>query len=305
MNISAPNVSYISPLGPTIKRVYWTLGNKCTYACSYCPKDFHSGTIPYPSIETIQQVFKAIPRSVVMFGGGEPTYHPDFERILEEKPRNVQIGVSSNLARPISFWERVAPKLISVIATYHAEYASLERFVETAKLIYQQCGVLGQVTLVMLPSKWDECVTAFERLVSEGLPVTAKPILNTIDSEEANVYVIPDYTPDQLVWIEKNNNSDGRKVIGLYNKDDILVDRTSTGSIIASKYSFKGWTCYTPVNNLLISKSGDVYDMSCNQRSKLGNIVDGFNVPTEPVVCSQNLCWCTSDLIQRKSKPNV
>lgn len=305
MNITDPEVSYIAPLGPTVKRVYWTLGNNCTYACSYCPKDFHSGTIPYPSLETIQKVFSSLQRSVVMFGGGEPTYHPEFERILDEKPRSIQVGVSSNLARPFHFWQRVAPKLSSVIATYHVEYASLERFIKTAKLIYKDCGVMGQVTLVMLPSKWEECIAAFNALTSEGIPTTAKPILNTIDSEEANVFVIPDYTQEQLFWIEENNRLDGRKVIGLYNKEGILLDRISTGGIIASKYSFKDWSCYTPVNNLLITRFGEVYDMSCNQRKKLGTIEKGFSIPAEPVTCSQDLCWCTSDLIQKKIKPDV
>ena len=63
---------------------YWSLGNTCTYSCSYCPEEFHSGSQPYQFTNAIQNTLKRMPPTFVMFTGGEPTYHPDFEKIETE-----------------------------------------------------------------------------------------------------------------------------------------------------------------------------------------------------------------------------
>jgi len=305
ININDDIVSYVQPINQAVKRVYWNLGNTCPYSCSYCPKEYNSGSVPYHAIDLVLKTLQKLDECVVTFGGGEPTYHPEFERIVDEKPDHIKIGISSNLARPYAFWERIVDKILLVMATYHVEFTNIERFIPTAELIYLKYKRQGQITVVMLPSRWDECVTAYETLVSHKLPVSAKPVLNTIDpTESESIDVIPDYTKEQLDWITKHNEGDGPKFMGIYSKTGELLERVSSWGLLSAKQSFKGWLCYTPMQYLCINKFQDVFDQSCNQRSKIGTLSEGFTIPTSPSICRQSVCWCMSDIIQKKEKIN-
>lgn len=303
ININDPSVGYVKPTYPDVKRVYWNLGNTCPYTCSYCPKEYNSGTVPFHDVDLVLDTMSKLDQSVITFGGGEPTYHPEFERILSEKPKHIKIGVSSNLARPYDFWTRIVDKLTLVMSTYHIEFTNMKRFLPVAELIYLQHKLQGQVTIVMLPSKWDECVTAYETLVSHNLPVSAKPVLNTIDPTESDsIEVVGDYTEEQLAWMTDHNDVEGPKTMGVYSTSGQLLERVSSWGLLSAKQSFKGWLCYTPMFYLCINKFQEVFDQSCNQRSKIGTLTTGFSIPTSPSICRQGACWCMSDIIQKKEK---
>lgn len=302
MDITDPRVKYVKHVGPTVRRVYWNIGNICPYSCSYCPKDYHRGDIPFHSTEIIQSTLKKLPRCVVTFGGGEPTYHPDFAKILKEKPEHIYIGMSSNLSRPYSFWEDIIDDVFTILATYHIEHTILNRFIKTAEYIYSEKKTKGQINLVMLPSHWDKCVDVYQALRSKNLPVSVKPILNTIDpTESSNVGVIPDYSQEQLNWMTEHNN-DAPNFIGLYDTNGVEVGRTSAWGLLSSKQSFKGWKCYTPMYYIYINSRGEIFDQTCDQRSKIGSLESGFDIPTDPKICRLETCWCMSDIIQKKEK---
>lgn len=305
IKINDSRVKYIQPVGPVVKRVYWNLGNICPYTCSYCPASYNSGTVPFHDIDLILKTMHNLDECVITFGGGEPTYHPDFERIINEKPKHIKVGVSSNLARPYDFWTRVVDKLTIVMATFHIEFAKLDRFIQVAELIYLKYKKHGQITLVMVPEKWDECIAAYNELLAHNLPVSAKPILNTIDSTEADsITVIDSYTESQLNWMTTHNEEDSKKFMGVYSDNDELIEQVSIWGLLSAKQSFAGWLCYTPMQYLCITKYQEVYDQSCNQRTKLGTLTEGFTIPTSPVICRQSACWCTSDIVQKKEKIN-
>lgn len=303
ININDASVKYVRPTYPPLKRVYWNLGNTCPYTCSYCPTEHNSGTVPFHNIDLVLGTMNKLGECVITFGGGEPTYHPEFERILSEKPKHIRIGVSSNLARPYEFWERIVNKLSLVMATYHIEFTNMDRFLRAADLIYLKYKRQGQITIVMVPEKWDECVAAYETLVAHNLPVSAKPVLNTIDATEADtIEVIDEYTAEQLAWITDHNDVDGPKTMGVYSGSGELLEKVSPWSLLAAKQSFRGWLCYTPMYYLCINKFQEVFDQACNQRTKLGTLTEGFTAPTEPSICRQGACWCMSDIIQKKEK---
>jgi len=305
ISINDPSVKYVRPMSKIVKRVYWNLGNTCPYSCSYCPTEYNSGSVPYHDFNLVMSTLQNLDECVVTFGGGEPTYHPQFERIISEKPSHIKVGVSSNLARPYDFWERIVNKLTLVMATYHIEFTKMDRFIPVAKLIYTDNKLQGQISIVMVPNKWNECVQAYETLIQHNLPVSAKPVLNTIDpTESENIQVIDGYSDEQLEWITARNeeSSGGPKLIGVYSEKNELLEKLSPWGLLSSKQSFKGWLCYTPMQYLCINKFQEVFDQSCNQRSKLGTLTDGFTVPTKPSICHQGACWCMSDIIQTKEK---
>lgn len=280
--------------------VIWLLGNQCTYECSYCPKMFHDGSAKYQPTDVIQEVMKALPKCNITFSGGEPTFHPDFEKIVLEKPDWVDISIISNASRPLSFWERIAEKLRLVTLTYHVEYAIHERFVSIAELVYKNHKKMGSINLIMMPSRWEECVNVYDKLMSKGFRVAPKSLVENFGVGATKT--VKEYTTEQLNWITEKNKSN-YKLISVINKNNDVIYETSPAELISTnQVNFKGWTCYTNTQCLCIDMIGDVYDTSCSQRTKVGTIYEGFTISTEPLICDQTFCWCYADIIPKKTK---
>jgi len=282
--------------------VLWNLGNQCTYKCSYCPDRFHSGSIPFQSTENIQNFLKKLPKSHVMFTGGEATFHYDFEKIVLEKPNHLQISVISNASRPIEFWKRISPNLKSVILTYHTEFAQFNRFLATADLIFNTCKKSGTINLTMIPEKWEQCIKVYENLLKANLRVTPKPLLEDFGIKANKVLTA--YTPKQLEWISLKNQVDGFKSMKVLDKNGNLLYNTNQSELLSShQTNFNDWLCYTNTQRMYIEMDGSIHMATCGQRIKIGTIYDDIhNIPTDPFICKQNFCWCHSDILPRKVK---
>ena len=249
--------------------VFWVLGNQCTYSCSYCPERFHSGTFKYQPTEKIQKLLKTLPPADVMFSGGEATYHPDFEKIVLEKPDHIKLSVISNASRPIGFWERITEKLHCVILTFHSEFANLDRFLATANLVYKEHKRYGRVNLTMIPEKWDYCINVYNTLIEKKIPVIAKPLVD-------------------IMLLDKDNN---------------VIHNTSAPELLSSHNTdFREWECHTNTSRMYVDMDGSIFDTVCKQRTQTGSIYTGYTLPTEPMICKQNFCWCHSDINAKKIK---
>lgn len=274
--------------------VIWSLGNFCPYKCTYCNPYFNDGRDPYHSLEHINLTLAKIPNnSKVIFSGGEPTYHPDFEEILDNKPDTFSYGVISNGARPKSFWERVYKRMNPIILTFHSEFATLDRFVETALVCKPS---MHRINLTMIPWMWDESVIAYETFIKAGLPVSPKPLVKDFGYTSSSL--LSEYTPDQVAWIrDKNGESGGLNYVKLYDSSGKLIKHTNPSAMLSSgETNFRGWECHTPTKTLYITTEGGIYDTSCKQRRLLGTVSTGFELPTAPVICQQDFCWSHSDI---------
>jgi len=307
INLNSPDVAYMKSLSKEEFHVYWSISSICSYACRYCPSEFHDGKYKYHSLDVVQRTFKKLPTANVMFGGGEPTFHPEFEKLVLEKPDHISISLLTNASRPIAFWERIVDKLDIVITTFHSEYANTDRFLNTMDLIYLKSGRRGQVHLAMDPKNWNICVGMYRKLKEKGIKVTVKPILTSImnlsNPGEPDQKIVDDYTEEQLDWMANLPDNDEFRTIGLYDKHGKLITKTTQSEIVSSKQnSFTGWKCYTPVMYLYIHWDGEVYDTACRQRKRLGNIHEDFTLSGEPITCHQNFCWCYGDIRTTKIK---
>jgi MoaA/NifB/PqqE/SkfB family radical SAM enzyme len=283
--------------------VTWDLGNFCPYSCSYCPDEFHNGSIEYHQIDAIFKVFAQLPKNtIVTFMGGEPTYHPDFENIIENKPDNIKIAIISNAARPLGFWERIAPNLTAATLSFHSEHTIPDRFFEVGELIYKKNKVYGKVFLIMNPEKWDYCVDIYNKLNELQIPVTPKPILENFGFLSTNI--ISTYTKHQIDWLTNENQSRKEKTIKIFDQDKELIYETNSSELILKKLNnFKNWNCYAGMYHLSVEYNGDIHDTRCRQRRLLGNINSNFYLPTSPIICEQSFCSCQSDLQVKKIKP--
>lgn len=77
------------------------------------------------------------------------------------------------------------------------------------------------------------------------------------------------------------------------NVNDLLANETN---------KFKGWLCWAGVQNLTIDNNGDVWRAICKVGGKLGDIHNGFIVPTDPIVCTKENCTCAADIQLSKAK---
>lgn len=280
-------------------RVSWTLGNFCVYKCSYCPSYLNDGSKPYHSADIVLDVFNKLPPNTgVTFLGGEPTYHPEFERIVLEKPDHIKIMMVSNGAKPLSFWETVTPKIVFLTFTFHPEFANIDRFIRNS-LEASKHVKRFQVFLVMIPEKWDYCIKVYNKLIEQGFDVHPKPILKDFGAE-----ILPGYSKEHLGWIHYANKGGEFKNIRIVDKSGEAIYTTTPNELLASKQTnFYGFECYTPMESIAIEVNGDVYNSKCDQRSKIGNIYSGsFEIPTEPMLCKQEMCFCQADIVAKKIK---
>lgn len=301
--LSDPSISYIHGIFPDRFRVFWLLGNFCPYECSYCPQHLHSGTVPYQDADVVIRTMKKLPKGLMFFSGGEPTYHPDFERIIDEKPEHVTIGLISNATRPLAFWERITPNIFSAVLTYHIEYAQFDRFLSIATLVFKTHNKPGRVNLTMLPSRWDECLEVYNKIKDAGISIIAKPILENFGKDSERM--LPEYTDDQISWMtiaSRSTDLDSSPVYAFNDKNE-LVFGTSCAELIATKQiNFKGWRCDLPSKYISISPAGEVYNTTCAQGVYLGNINTGFELDTNSMICQQSFCSCFFDICGKKSK---
>lgn len=280
-------------------QVVWLLGNICTYKCTYCSSTFNGGDQAYHPYEQVLSVLNSLPNdSSVFFSGGEPTYHPDFEKILDAKPDGVELSVISNASRPYAFWERAVPKLAHIILTYHAEFANLERFIETAKLCREK---LDRINLTMIPWKWNECITAYNSLVAWGFPVTPKPLVKDFGFKSSAL--IDEYSNDEINWINEKNKIQNRGYIGFYRQDGTPIKfSTPSEMLVTGENNFNGWECYTPSSSMYIDPDGNIHDTACQQRRLIGTVATGFKMASASIICKQDFCWCHPDMEGTKVK---
>lgn len=304
VDLKNEDVAYLRYTNNVDDIAYWELGNVCTYKCSYCSPVFHAGDVPYQDTQLIQNTLNRLPPMQILFSGGEPTFHPDFEKIVNERPAHIKIGMVSNASRPYAFWERIIDNMNFAILTYHPEYANFDRFFKVAELVYLKNKKSGRVNLIMLPAQWDECVDVYNKLSAAGVPVIAKQVLASFGKGCSGS--IPDYTQEQIDWLSSAAfpPSTGNVRISVFDKDHQVIYLTSANELLAkNQTNFKGWTCHVPSQYLLITQGGFVFNTTCEQKKMVGTLKEGFTYPNPPMICKQNLCWCFTDIAGKKTAP--
>jgi MoaA/NifB/PqqE/SkfB family radical SAM enzyme len=301
-DINDPEVASISPVSGNFY-ILWSLGNQCTYSCSYCDEHFHSGNIKYQPTEVVQRTLNLLPKTTIIFTGGEPTFHPDFEKIILEKPNRITVGLITNGSRPIAFWERIIQKLNGyIMLSYHSEFAQMDRFLATAKLIFNTHKKPGLVHVMMSPANWDSCITVYNKLLENGIQVAAKPLVEDFGMfSAASSY--KGYTVEQEAFINNANTDNLANNIIVKSQDGQELYRTSSYTLLNSKQTnFSGWKCYAGAQRIYIGMDGTVGDTTCGQTVVLGNIYDTFTLVAEPKICKQDFCWSHSETRSLKTK---
>jgi len=135
--------------------------------------------------------------------GGEPTYHPDYLKIVEELGDdsywcNFQsIHMTTNLSRDIKWLEEYAMLVsrfhrASVTASFHSEFANKDLFIEKL-IMLQEHDIHVTINMVMVPEYFEGDYKTALQFHRSGINVTLKP-----QSDPHANFVVSGYTDEQL-----------------------------------------------------------------------------------------------------------
>jgi organic radical activating enzyme len=293
------------------EEIFWLtfiINNICPNACSYCPSNLHNGTNHNYDWNRAKQffikLFEKHPKVHCAISGGEPSVSPFFPELVKMfRQNNSTIGITSNAAKPVAYWEEIAPDLQYICFSWHPEFVD-KKFDEKAAAAAKYTFVM--VRIMMHPDYWDQCVEKYN----------SYKLQTDCSFEPVRVYNWDgvtrtfDYTKEQLDWFENNkprfverDSKTANPELNLgstyYFDDGSTVSSESTGHLInAGITKFKGFNCKIGLNSLMIDAFGEVRRGNCLVGGAIGNIndVDNINWPTKSIICDVEKCTCGTDV---------
>jgi organic radical activating enzyme len=287
----------------------WVINNICTNACSYCPSVLHDGKNHHYNWEKAREFFKILfqryPNIHCSVSGGEPSvspFLPEIAKIFHEA--NHTLGLTSNAAKPVDYWDNISPYLNYICFSYHPEFPD-KKFVEKVSTAGNHTFVTARV--MMYPSMWDHCVEMYNQL-KELSHIFVEPV-RILDWGGLDKFAFK-YTDEQLQFFIDNARIP--RILGhlthvkspiitptFYLDDGTIDSKPNTVDYInAGMTNFSGYSCEIGLKALFINYNGDVFLGNCLINGAIGNINSPENIrwPDAPVICNKDLCHCTSDV---------
>ncbi len=293
--------------------VDWMLGNSCSYACSYCPKALHDGSVRWQTADAVLAFYDLLHRHYVhhrgrrvwlQFTGGEPTMHPRIIPLLEAATeRGFSVSLISNASRTLRFWQRITPHLNSVILTYHNEFAELPHFLEVGSLLAGQMPV--HINVTMRPDHFDRTLQEATAL-RQAMPsasITLKPLRIGFDA------VLFDYTPEQLAVMNSGLPATG-PVQGAMPRGTMTAQGPglppqkvrANEFMIRAENRWSGFLCNAGLESLRVKGDGGVTRAVCSVGGEIGRLGGEIALPAAPVLCNAGVCACVADILITKTK---
>jgi len=305
------------------------LSNWCNYDCSYCMPHSKAKTSKLDNadkiVETINHSYHHFKKHAqvdnygVLFVGGEPTIHPDFNRIIDSIQHirdiepNYKIIIVTNLSRTQRWWSDMCNKVTGVVASYHDEFADLQEFIDKIIIVMQGNTDLHlTIGIQPLPGRLEK--------LEKDCVVMRKMITEKIGQDHANKkldFIIQHLYQgmDKLFPYSDHDFKMFKKLINQFSNPNISVeDRLSeqedflVHSFTDKKDEYLGSYCYAGVEGLTIGFQGQLQrtsrcELSSSKRN-LGNIYENYTLPTEPIKCdvAKGCGNCWFDYSFRKTK---
>jgi organic radical activating enzyme len=302
-------LAHCDPRLARLTLVDWTLGNSCNYACSYCPKSLHDGSIPWTDPQAILAFcdrliahYAELGQSLLFqFSGGEPTVYPHFLPLIRHLHGwACKVAVISNASRTRRWWEEARGFLDQAVLTHHIEFVELNHFMEIAQLLADK--IRTHVNVTMHPERFDECLDNARRIAGscQEITLTLKPLLIDFGA------VPYAYSDAQRQIIAQTHFEirrsrpvgESRGAMRIIYADGSAEIRRPAELIITGQNHFNGWACHAGLELLCIDPSGKIYRGLCRQGGMIGRIDDAeLNLPDGPVTCTREICHCATDLM--------
>lgn len=277
--------------------------NYCNFSCSYCSPVHNNKSNrwpddPAPFIDFLAKVRARNQYTYVEFMGGEPTIWPQFRDFVSAvSDQNTYIEFSTNASRSLRYWDSFAAGPMYIMMSWHHEQCDDDHFIEVAKILQHKvsCGV----ALMVVPENFERARRLAGRL--EGLNIE---ILPRFVREEIGSTVFLGYTEEQRRWITNyrylkmkphamswqlpvNLHLDGERI-----RFPLILDR--------GLHAFNGMKCQAGVRRFYVDLGGDIHRCSRRVGSTVGNIFGEYDLPSDGVICDQDLCPCKWDALVEK-----
>ena len=288
----------------------WIINNICTNQCSYCPTDLHTGVNHNYDWNNARKFFDTLfekyGKVFCSIAGGEPSVSPFLPEVVKTfHTKGSGVSITTNGAKTADYWNDIAPYISSLVFSWHPE------FVE--KVLAASKHTRVTVRIMMYNHHWKKSVDAFNfyKTIPEIDMVTPVRVYDWVGKVDIDSH---NYTAEQLEWFKENQS------VGHFNKRPNIVtpgtdlkfyfsDGTSIVNPSIINFINQGYTnfrnhiCEAGVKHLYVNWEGNVYRANCRIGGVIGNINDPDNIqwPTSPILCTQDLCSCSTDVIINKS----
>lgn len=313
---------YSSLTSPERRMVYWYIGDKCNYRCSYCHDSFYGGQYGWHSSDVVKNtVAKLVTAGVrsIYFSGGEPAFHPELRTILSEIPDFVNITVITNGYRGADYWRDIfsTRKKLRLNLSFHHEQADVENF---KQLIDLAASTGKYITIeVMIPrgDMWQPVFDSYQILfdhcekqnrpnISVSLKLLFPNSVDQIVGRVKGIDIIPEgYTKEQQALVASSvKQTQTGSIVRVY-RDGTQQKNNRPQYLIQSKQNvYTGWRCYAPSQIYVINANGDIWTGLCAQHQKIGNIFLSFELPVHGsnYICEQPMCTGFIDLFATKEQ---
>jgi len=296
--------------------VEWTLGNKCTFACSYCPDVLHDGSAGWHDHGKLTEFLDVCSdhyavnldrELIVQYTGGEPTVYPKFKKLVAyAKERGIAQSMISNGSRTHRFWKEVAPVFDKIHISYHAEEANPEHTIEVCRIISETTDL--HVNMLMLPNRFSELLAVAARIrdVCPRTNIQLKPLQIGFGSELYPYTDTEKMILDNMHGFATNAVYESRFPTGLLhtiNANGAKGAMVSNDLILEGSNKFEGWLCDIGIDTLNVDMRGNIHGGLCKVGGSYGNIYTGdYTLPAEPSICTKEWCTCHLDLMVSKRK---
>mgnify|MGYP006267031429 CR=1 FL=1 len=301
----------------TLLHLTWVINNICTNKCSYCPPALHSGSNHHYHWDSARLFFKLLFEKYTNIhcsvAGGEPSvspFFPDICKIFHEAGHT--IGVTSNAAKPATYWDNISHYLNYICFSYHPEFED-KKFIEKVEAAAKNTFVTARI--MMHANRWDQCVEMYEKLMgTDSYFIEPVRILNWGGGHESNAAY--EYSEEQLKWFEEHAGNQRtlrlprfshRKAINLnadfyFDDGSVEIEGNANNYINRGQTNFNGYACEAGLKSLFVDWQGRVFLGNCCINGSIGNINHPLDIqwPTAPVICNKNVCHCTSDVTLNK-----
>lgn len=261
----------------------WNIHYACNYRCAYChaPKPGHKDArnARYLSsdiwIDIWKRIYERYGTWEMLISGGEPFTYPGFMELIIELSRIHLIGVCTNLEWDVSHFVKFAdPQRVRIEASFHPEFANLEKFVDKLILLKEN-GISPTVNFVPWPPLLDKMQRIKEEIEGAGFQLTLQPFIGQFENRSYP----QGYTREE------------KELLGIF-KDDCNI-KTLDFKTTRESDSTKGRLCRMGQNYAFIYPDGEAFRCCRDQTFSLGNIIDGsFSLLDEPAACQAQNCNC-------------
>ena len=289
----------------------WILGRFCNYKCSYCWPYARSDKPDHQELTLYKRTIDEIKKQARLngfsqfhwsFSGGEPTAYKHLLELikhLDDGPDTPyqSIHMTTNLSPSIKWWKTwcINSELLqrkSITASFHDEFANEQEFGDKIVFLMNE-NVHVTINQVMVPEKFDELYTRLERFNKRGINVTLKP-----QSDPTASKIVDGYTSDmikvmQTGFPQQHKGTESYQIRLHDNETQYDFDQAERFNAFGFN-KFTNWSCNSGYQSVIIRGNEVKRGYSCYDPI-LGTLENGFNLFTEPKVCTTTSCVSSAD----------